>query len=114
MSRESLPRTWRLRRTRDLESVLRAGQRRRTPRLEIMWRPNTVGHPRFGLIVQRQGQTGVARNRLRRRLRELARRLLLPTLGPIDIILRSRVPAYRSDIDHLASDLEQWRRTLSG
>lgn len=98
---------------RDLDTALRAGQRRRTPRLEIIWRPNNVGHPRFGLIVPRHGQTGVARNRLRRRLRELARRHLLPTLGPIDVILRSRVPAYRSDFDQLATDLEQWRRVVT-
>lgn len=92
----------------------RRGSRFGTPRLDIMWRPNDLGHPRLGLIVPRHGQTVVARNRLRRRLREAARRRILPPLPPLDLVIRARPSAYRSTIRHFHTDLERWARSLSG
>lgn len=93
--------------------MLQAGQRRRTPRLDLAWRSNDAGHPRLGVIVPRFGQTAVARNRLRRQLRELARRRLLPALPPLDLVIRSRPPAYQAPRDRLAVDLEQWLDLLT-
>jgi ribonuclease P protein component len=62
----------------------------------------------LGVIVSRAGQTAVARNRLRRRLREIARRRLLPSLLPIDLVIRTKPDAYRASFDELAAELEQW------
>jgi ribonuclease P protein component len=92
---------------------MRLGRHRRTPRLDISWRENGLGHPRLGVIVPRHGHTVVARNRLRRRLRELARRRVLPGLQPLDLVVRSRPPAYRSGVHELAADLERWVRSRS-
>jgi ribonuclease P protein component len=55
----------------------------------------------------------VARNRLRRRLRELVRRRILPDLVPLDLVVRSRAAAYQAAFQKLATDLEQWQRSLS-
>lgn len=93
--------------------MLRAGRHRRTPRLDISWRANEVGHPRLGLVVPRYGRSVVHRNRLRRQLREIARRSVLPTLPPLDLVIRPRAAAYQSDRRGLASDIEQWVRSLS-
>lgn len=93
--------------------MLRTGRRHRTPRLDVLWRPNSLGHPRFGLVVPRFGHTAVSRNRLRRRLREIARRSILPCLEPLDFLVRSRRAAYMANYKDLATDLDQWVQTLS-
>ena len=51
---------------------------------------NAVGHPRLGLVVPRYQQTAVARNRLRRRLRELWRREVQPDQPARDLVIRAR------------------------
>lgn len=110
---EGLPRSWRLNRTADIVAVLRSGQRRRTLWLDLAWRTNEEGHPRLGLVIPRHGATVVARNRLRRRLRELIRRRILPALSPVDLVVRSRASAYRAAFRKLATDLEEWQRSLT-
>jgi ribonuclease P protein component len=92
--------------------VSRHGARRRTSRLDIAWLPNSLGHPRLGIVVPRYDRTVVARNRLRRRLREHARRILLPALPPIDLVIRSRAPAYGAAARELCADLDQWHAHL--
>ncbi|MBE7491402.1 MAG: ribonuclease P protein component [Planctomycetes bacterium] len=42
--------------------------------LVLHWRNNDLGHPRLGLVVSRKFGNAVARNRFKRRLRELFRR----------------------------------------
>jgi ribonuclease P protein component len=56
----------------------------------------------------------VRRNRLRRQLREIARRRVLPALAPLDMVIRSRASAYGAESHEFAGDLEQWAHTLSG
>lgn len=96
-----------------MSAVQRDGRRRRTPRLDIAWRGNEAGHPRFGLVVPRYGRSAVARNRLRRRLREIMRRRVLSSVGAVDVVVRPRVGAYDSTFNELAVDLESWLLSLS-
>jgi ribonuclease P protein component len=91
--------------------VLQQGHRTRTPRIEIYWASNAVGHPRLGVIVPRYGANAPARNRLRRRLREGARRLLA-ALAPLDLVIRARIDAYSAQPRQLAEDLERWVHSL--
>lgn len=81
--------------------------------MDIAWYPNDSGHARLGVIVPRHGETAVARNRLRRRVREIARRQILPQLGALDLVVKPRPPAYRAAFDALARDLERWAASLS-
>lgn len=105
-----MPRSRRLSRARDLQAVLHHGHRTRTPRIELFWASNALGHPRLGVIVPRYGATAPARNRVRRRLREHARRLL-PSLTSVDLVIRARLQAYRARSPELALDIEQWVRS---
>jgi ribonuclease P protein component len=89
------------------------GQRKHARRIDIFWRPSRSGHPRLGLVVPRYGATAVARNRLRRRIRELARRRILPQMGAVDLVLRPTASAYRAAFPDLAIDLEEWLRSLA-
>jgi RNase P protein component len=54
----------------------------------------------------------VARNQLRRRLREHARRTFLPVLPPLDVVIRSRAAAYVAPRSDLCADLDQWHAHL--
>jgi ribonuclease P protein component len=92
--------------------VLTSGARRRTARLDIFWRPNELGHPRLGVVVARFGRTAVARNRLRRRVREYARRFILPQIPAWDVIVRPAIAAYAAAPRDLASDLGRWLVSL--
>jgi ribonuclease P protein component len=60
---------------------------------------------RIGLIVPRFKHSAVARNRLKRRLRELSRLRLLPAALPTDIVLRIRPEAYDATFEALALDV---------
>jgi ribonuclease P protein component len=113
LSPEGLPRSWRLTRSSDITETLRAGRRRRTARLDIFWRENQLGHPRFTVVVPRFGYSAVARHRLRRRLRETIRRHLLRALAPMDFVVRSREPAYQVRFEACVSDLDAWLRSVS-
>jgi ribonuclease P protein component len=58
-----------------------------------------------GFIVPKHKQTSVERNRLKRRLREIARQRVLPALPPLDLVVRARPEAYGASFDALAAEL---------
>jgi ribonuclease P protein component len=60
---------------------------------------------RVGLVVPRFKRSAVARNRLKRRLRELTRVRLLPADLPADVVLRVRPEAYDATFDALTTDV---------
>jgi ribonuclease P protein component len=53
------------------------------------------------VVVPRFGRTAVERNVVKRRLRDLARTELLPTLGMIDVVIRASPGAYAASYDTL-------------
>ena len=85
--------------------MVREGKRVRTEHLDLRAAASPLHHPRVGFIVPKHKQTSVARNRLKRRLREIVRRRLLPTLPPIDLVVRARPEAYGATYDALETDL---------
>jgi len=102
---ERLPRRARLTRGSDLTSCWEAGRRRRTPHLDLAWRPSPAGHARTGIIVPRYQSSAVARNRLRRRLREIIRRDVLSGLPPIDLVVRAKRATYAAPFAVLRAEL---------
>ncbi len=87
--------------------MTRGGKRFRTAHLEVRAVASLLGHPRIGFIVPKYKQTGVARNRLKRRLREVARTRLLPTMPSADVVVRARAEAYRASFDEIRRELER-------
>lgn len=79
----------------------------------MIWTDNLVGHPRMGLIVPKFQSSAVARNRLRRRLRELWRRELMGTVPPLDVVIRARREAYDAGFAALRTQLLAWRAALA-
>lgn len=81
------------------------GKRLRTEHLEVRAVASPSPHPRVGFIVPRYKHTAVARNRLKRRLREIVRLRLLHRLPPVDVVVRVRAGAYGATFDQLRSEL---------
>jgi ribonuclease P protein component len=73
---------------------------------------------RIGIVVPRHQHSAVDRNRLKRRLRELARLELLPAMRgitAIDIAIRARREAYAATMESLRADIDTIRaRVTSG
>ena len=113
VTRERFPRRARLTRGSELTSCWEAGRRRRTAHLDVAWRPNSAGHARIGIIVPRFQSSAVARNRLRRRLREILRRDVLPQLPPIDLVIRAKRAAYAAPFAALRAELTDVVSTLT-
>lgn len=67
--------------------------------------------------MPRHKQTAVARNRVKRRLRELARLELLPSRAarpPLDIVLRAMPSAYEAAFTDLAAEVRRVIGRLDG
>ncbi len=62
---------------------------------------------RVGVVVPRFGHSAVDRNRLKRRLRELVRAMLLPRRDPLDIVLWTQAAAYGLSFAELGASLQR-------
>ncbi|HET9604028.1 MAG TPA: ribonuclease P protein component [Gemmatimonadales bacterium] len=109
---EGLARAARLGRAADIRRCLAKGRRRRFEHLEMIWADNETGHPRLGLIVPKFGANAVARNRLRRRLKEIWRREVQPVQPAWDLIIRIRREAYSQSFAELRRQLTGWRDSV--
>jgi ribonuclease P protein component len=75
----------------------------------MIWVDNTTGHPRMGLIVPRFQSSAVARNRLRRRLKEIWRRDVQSHQPAWDLVIRARREAYAAPCNSLRRQIVGWR-----
>ena len=75
----------------------------------MIWIDSQTGQPRMGLIVPKFQTSAVARNRLRRRLREIWRRDIQIQQPPGDLVIRARREAYEASFKELRSQLLAWR-----
>jgi ribonuclease P protein component len=65
------------------------------------------------VVVPRFGATAVARNRVKRRLRELVRRELLSIAAPRDIVVRATPSSYRSSFDAMRAAMQNVAANLA-
>lgn len=63
----------------------------------------------MGLVVPKFRATGVARNRLRRRLKEIWRREVQPMQPAWDLVIRVNKGAYLAPFAQLRAELLAWR-----
>jgi len=69
--------------------------------------------PRVGFVIPKYKQSGVDRNRLKRRLREIVRLYVLPDLPSLDLVIRVFPSAYGRDVAALQQDVLQAVRRLA-
>jgi ribonuclease P protein component len=70
--------------------------------LSVRWLPARHGEVRVGIVVSKKVGNAVVRNRVRRRLREILRRMHLPAS---DLMVIARPEAADADFHELARDL---------
>ena len=82
----------RLSRSKDFDTVYRRGRSTSSRYLVLHWftRDDEDGEPRLGLAVPRSVGTAVARNRVKRLLREAGRELVPPVPSGNDYVLAAR------------------------
>ncbi|NJO13162.1 MAG: ribonuclease P protein component [Gammaproteobacteria bacterium] len=103
----------RLRAKAEFDHVYKSGQRYGRGLFQAVAVGNQLGHPRLGLsIAARTVGNSVARNRIRRLVRELFR-LQQAELPPADIIISARSGARTATSTELRSDLAQLLRTVA-
>jgi ribonuclease P protein component len=92
---------------------VRFGRRIRARLLDVKRLESALGHVRIAIVVPKYGFTAVRRNKLKRRLRELARQRMLSMPCSCDLLVRARTDAYaasfaalRDDVDAIAAQLQ--------
>jgi ribonuclease P protein component len=98
-------------RTRDIRALFRRGRKKKTSHLDVFFLSSGASEPRLGLVVPKHGRRIVERNRLKRRLREVGRKEILPALREagrtVDVLVRARREAYRASYEQLLRELTE-------
>jgi ribonuclease P protein component len=106
------PRARRITRSREIRGLFTRGKRSRTAHLDVFDSTSPVAYVRIGLVVPKHRHTVVERNRLKRRLREIVRTVVLPGLAEAGVaagvLLRARREAYGASFDELLQELTLW------
>lgn len=104
-----LPPQCRITRSREIRALFRRGRRRKTSHLDVFFLSSEVCFPRIGLVVPKHHRRVVDRNRLKRRLRGVGRREILPRLRDrgalLDLVIRARREAYEASYRQLRQEL---------
>ena len=79
--------------------------------VDVFFAPSPASRSRLGLIVPKHGREIVDRNLVKRRLREIGRRRILPALEnrgiARDVLVRARWNAYEASFETLAREVEE-------
>jgi ribonuclease P protein component len=104
-----LPRESRIARSAEIRLLFQRGKRRKTRHLDAFVSPSPTAFPRLGVVVPKHKHTIVERNKVRRRLRELGRTVLLPALrnsgAALDVMVRARPEAYDAPFEQLRDEI---------
>ncbi|HEU0012135.1 MAG TPA: ribonuclease P protein component [Longimicrobium sp.] len=107
--RYGLPRQARITSGDEIRTLFRRGKRSRTRHLDAFVSPSPASFPRLGVVVPKHKRRIVERNRLKRRLREAGRTVVLPGLGnrgaALDVLVRARPEAYAATYAELRDEL---------
>jgi len=105
----ALPPSSRITRSREILALLRRGRKRKTSHLDVFFLSSNESRPRVGIVVPKHRRRVVDRNWVKRRLRELSRRELLPRLREeglhLDLLIRARMEAYEASYQELQREL---------
>ena len=105
----AFPREARITASAEIRELFRRGKRRKTRHLDAFVSPSPAAFPRLGVVVPKHKRNIVERNRVKRRLREIGRTVVLPGLrnsgAALDVLVRARPEAYGADFDALREEL---------
>ena len=96
----------------DFERAYRQGTAYRGKLFSVHAFPNELGTPRLGLSVSRRVGNAVARNTVRRRLREIFHAALPEIPGDLDLVVSARPAAAEATVRELSEEFVRSLRTL--
>ncbi len=106
---ERLPGGARIRLGSEIRELLERGKRKRTKNVDVFFAASPASRSRLGVLVPKYGHRIVERNLLKRRLREIGRRQVLPALDAdrvfADVLVRARRAAYECDFAGLEAEM---------
>jgi ribonuclease P protein component len=108
---EALPREARITKKSDFERAKREGLWMRGDNFDVVLARSTGNAARLGVIVPLYSHNVVERNLLKRRIKEVMRRFVLPErTEACDIVVRARKQAYGASFDKIRQELEALSR----
>lgn len=109
-----LPEQHRIRTSAEFSATTRSGARNGRRNVVVYVRPTGADRPaRFGFVVSKAVGNAVRRNKVKRRLRELARGTVRHVPYGYDVVVRALPPASRAQWAELAADYATAWRTAS-
>jgi ribonuclease P protein component len=107
-----LPRHRRITRNAEIRGIFRRGKRSGTAHLDVFHSASPFAYARVGVVVPKHRHTVVERNLVKRRIREVLRRDVLPRLEScgdvVDVLVRARPGAYGVGYGQLRDELVAW------
>lgn len=89
----------------DFDAVYRASKRRSNSFFTIFYRANQLPHSRYGFSIKKALGGAVARNRMRRRVREIIRLHRQELAAGWDIVIHPKHAVERATFETLESEL---------
>ena len=91
----------------DFDAVYRAGKRRSNSHFTVFLRANQLPHSRFGFSIKKALGGAVARNRIRRRVREIVRCHRLEIAAGWDIVIHPKSNVTKAEFATLTVELSR-------
>lgn len=86
--------------------------------MDLCWAPSGSDRPRVAVVVPRYGRTAVDRNRVRRRLLEIARTVWMPRIlaehVQVDLVFQAKPAAYEASYNRLRESLKPALEAVCG
>lgn len=109
---ERLPRSRRITSSKEIRALITKGKRSKTGHLDVFDSTSLFLYPRIGVVIPKHRRTAVERNKLKRRVREVLRKEILPALRnmevPTDVLIRARREAYEATFEQLREEILGW------
>jgi len=109
---ERLPRSRRITSSKEIRALITKGKRSKTAHLDVFDSTSLFSYPRVGVVVPKHRRTIVERNKLKRRIREVLRKDVLPALRNMDVVadvlIRARREAYETTFEELRAEIVAW------
>ena len=111
---EGFGREARLRSRGEFTAVQKSGRRVAGRYLTLLGQPNALGRDRLGIIASRRVGNAVVRNRAKRRVREIFRRLRDSTSRPLDLVVIVKTELVTAPLPAVAAEFHAALKKLRG
>ena len=113
-TKATFPRAARLRKHSDFDRVYKQGRRHFSPHMTVFYLQQAEGGARVGFTVGRVLGGAVARNRMKRRLREAVRRQRWALAAPVDVVINPKKSVLNVEFSVLLEEVGRAFAVIAG